>query len=262
MFSWRSRRQLIVLLVLAVVAVSVGFLFFRKYLPTPTCFDNKKNQRELDVDCGGSCGPCELKHPKEIEVFWARAILTRPQTYDVAVEIRNPNEVLSSADLEYEFTMFDNFGLVARRTGHTFVLPQERLHIVEANLNTTREPSRVEFKVFNANWQFKNQQPPNVVVEKRDYIVVDNGGQKQSSVETSMANRSPFNFSEVIVNFVVLDEEKNLLGANKVLLEDFLSGSSREVKSLWPREFKGRVTTISVEPRVNFFDESIIVKPQ
>ena len=262
MFSWRARRQLVVLLVIAVIAAGISFLFFRKYLPIPTCFDNKQNQRELDVDCDGPCGPCELKSPKEAEVFWARAVLTRPQTYDVAVEIRNPNEVLSSADFEYEFTIFDSFGLVARKVGHTFVLPQERLHIVEANLSTTREPNRVEFKVLNANWQFKNQQPPNLVVERRDYVIIDNGGQKQSSVESSIVNRSSFSFSKVVVNFVVLDEQKNLLGANKILMEDFLSGTSRSVKSLWPQEFKGQVVSINVEPRVNFFDPALIIKPR
>lgn len=241
---------------------AVGFLFFLKFLPEPTCFDNKKNQGEYEVDCGGPCGPCELKHPKEVEVFWARAVLTRPQTYDAAVEIRNPNEVLSSADLEYEFAMFDNFGLVARRTGKTFILPQERFYIVETSLSTTRDPGRVEFKVLNSNWQFKNQQPPNLVVEKRDYAVIESEGRKQSLVESSIVNRSSFGFSEVGVNFVVLDEEKNLLGVNKVLVEDFLSGSSRIVKSLWPQEIKGQITSIIIEPRVNFFDEGIIIKPR
>lgn len=262
MFSWRAKRQLIIILIPALLVLGLGFLFFQRFLPEPTCFDNKKNQREYEVDCGGPCGPCELKNPKEVEVFWSRAVFTRPQVYDVAVEVRNPNEVLSSADLEYEFTMFDNFGLVARRAGRTFVLPQERFHIVEANLSTTRKPSRVEFKVLNPNWQFKDQQPPNLVVERRDYNVLDNKGQKQSLVESSIVNRSPYSFNKVMVNFIVLDEEKNLLGVNRVLVEDFFSGSSRIVKSLWPQEIKGQITSIIIEPRVNFFDASIIIKPR
>lgn len=31
-----------------------------KPVPNPTCEDGKRNQDETDVDCGGSCGPCDL----------------------------------------------------------------------------------------------------------------------------------------------------------------------------------------------------------
>lgn len=262
MFSWRAKRQLIILSIPALLILGLGFLFFRQLLPTSTCFDNKKNQSEFAVDCGGPCGPCELKNPKSLETFWARAVLVRPQTYDVAAEIRNPNEVLSSAKIEYEFILFDNFGLVARKVGETFILPQERTHIIEANLNTTREPSRVEFKVLDIDWQFKKQEPSNLIVERRDYRIVDSDGKKQSLVEASILNRSPFNFSEVLVNFVVLDKQGNLLGANKILVENLLAGSHQVVKSIWPQKLNGEATTISVEPRVNFFDPTIIIKPR
>lgn len=262
MFSWRVKRQLIVIFIPALLILGLGFLFFQRFLPELTCFDNKKNQSELGIDCGGPCGPCELKNPKSLETFWAKAVLVRPQTYDVAAEIRNPNEVLSSARVEYEFFLFDNFGLVARKVGRTFILPQERTHIIEANLNTTREPSRVEFRVSNIDWQFKKQERPNLIVERRDYKVVDMEGKKQSLVEASILNRSPFNFKEALVNFVVLDEQGNLLGTNKILVENLLAGSRQVIKSIWPQELIGEIATISVEPRVNFFDPAVIIKPR
>lgn len=262
MFSWRAKRQLIIVSIPALLILSLGFLFFQRFLPEPTCFDNKKNQGELGIDCGGLCGPCELKNPKSIEVFWARAVLARPQNYDVASEIRNPNEVLYSSSMEYEFTLFDDFGLVARKVGRAFILPQERTHVIEANLNTTREPSRVEFKILNMDWQFKKLEQPNLVVERRDYKIIDADGKKQSLVEASILNKTPFNFREVVVNFAVLEKDGNLLGANKVLLENLLAGSRQVIKSIWPQELKGRAVTIIVEPRVNFFDPTIIIKPR
>lgn len=262
MLSWRAKRQLIILSIPTLLVLGLGFLFFQRFLPESTCFDNKKNQGELGTDCGGPCGPCELKNPKSVEIFWARAVPTRPQNYDVAAEIRNPNEVLSSANLEYEFTLFDDFGLVARKVGRTFILPQERTHVTEANLSTTREPSRVEFKVLKIDWQFKQFEQPNLVVERRDYKVIDTDGKKQSLVETSIFNKSPFNFREVVINFAVLDEQENLLGANKILVENLLAGSRQVIKSIWPQELKRQAGMIIVEPRVNFFDPTIIIKPR
>ena len=262
MLSWRAKRQLIIASIPVLLILGLGFLFFQRFLPEPTCFDNKKNQGELGVDCGGPCGPCELKNPKSVEIFWARAVLARPQMYDVAAEVRNSNEVLYSPDMEYEFTLFDEFGLIARKAGRTFILPQERTHVIEANLNTTREPSRVEFKILNIDWQFKKLEQPNLVIERRDYKIIEIDGKKQSLVEASVLNKTPFNFREIVVNFAVLDAEGNLLGANRVLVESLLAGSRQTVKSIWPQELKGRATTIIVEPRVNFFDPTIIIKPR
>jgi len=243
MLSWRAKRQLIIASIPVLLILGLGFLFFQRFLPEPTCFDNKKNQGELGVDCGGPCEPCATCADK---------ILNQGEE----------QEVLYSAGMEYEFTLFDEFGLIARKVGRTFILPQERTHVIEANLNTTREPSRVEFKILNIDWQFKKLEQPNLVIERRDYKIIEIDGKKQSLVEASVLNKTPFNFREIVVNFAVLDAEGNLLGANRVLVESLLAGSRQTVKSIWPQELKGRATTIIVEPRVNFFDPTIIIKPR
>lgn len=260
--SWRARRQLAILFVLAIPLVLLGFWFGPKLLPVPTCSDNTRNQGELDVDCGGPCPPCELRNPEPIAVFWARAVPVRANTYDVAALIQNQNEVLASAKIEYEFSLFDALTQVARKTGETFILPQERVHVIATNLVTSRNAVRVEFLVRNVEWRVFREGHPNFVVERRDYRVRDADGRLESVVEAVIQNRSPFDFREVGVHVLVLDREGNLLGANSVTLERFLAGERRTVTSLWPGELKGDVATIVVQPRVNVFDPSVILTPR
>ena len=262
MLSWRARRQLIVLFIIALPLLGLGFWFIPEFLPEPTCFDNRKNQEELGVDCGSPCGPCELKNPKALLIFWARAVPVRTNTYDVAAQIQNPNEVLSSANVEYEFTLFDSLGGVARITGQTFILPQERTYIVESNIKTTREPSRVEFKILKADWQFRQEARPSFTVERREYKKVQGGNLEHGVVETSIINNSLFDFREVEVDFAVFDKDGNLIGANKILAENFLAGSRRMIKSIWPMVLNGEVSSIEVETRVNFFEPGVILKPR
>ncbi|QQG45391.1 MAG: hypothetical protein HYW89_00420 [Candidatus Sungiibacteriota bacterium] len=261
MLSWRARKQLTVLLIIAVIIVGLGFLIVPKFLPEATCFDNKKNKNEFDIDCGGSCAPCELRNPKPLSIFWTRAVIARPGTYDVAAEAQNLNEELSSANVEYEFSLFDGLGLISRKTGKTFILPQERLHLIETNLVTTRAPNRVELRILNAEWQVNQVDKPNLIVERRDYKVMEENGLKQSVIEVSIFNRSVPDYRKVEVNFTVLDKEGNLLGVNKVLLEDLFSNSRKVVKSIWPEELRGVADTIIIEPRVNVFDPSAIQRP-
>lgn len=261
MISWRVRRQLIALLIVIVPMATLVFWAVSKSLPEPTCFDGRKNQGELQTDCGGPCAPCELRDPRPISVFWARAVPVRPDTFDVAAFIQNQNEALSSVKVEYEFTLFDSFGEVARKSGSTFILSQERMYVVETNLKTVRAPVSVEFRIRNINWQFRKGERPNFVVEKHEYKVVEENGKEESLVESSIANRSPFDFREIEVAFVVLDRMGNVLGVNRVVAENFLGGSRRLVKSIWPQKLAGEVAVVEIEPRVNIFDPAIILKP-
>lgn len=260
--SWRARRQLIVVLILAIPLVGLGIWLIPKFLPEPTCSDNRQNQGEIEVDCGGPCAPCELRNPAPIAVFWARAVPVRPGSFDAAALIENPNEVLASAKIEYEFSLFDERSQIGRQIGETFILPQERVHVVATGLATTREPRRVEFAVRAIEWQVFRGERPNFVVERRDYRVRDADGRLESVVEAVIQNRSPFDFREVGVHVLVLDREGNLLGANRLVLERFRSGERRTATSLWAGELKGEVATIVVEPRVNVFDPSVILKPR
>lgn len=262
MISWRAQRQLIALLIVALPVVVVGSWAVSKLLPAPMCFDNRKNQNELGVDCGGPCAPCELRNPKPLSVFWARAVPVRSGMFDVVALVQNQNEALSSVRIDYEFSLFDSFGEVARKTGHTFILPQERAYIIEANVETARLPQSVEFRITGVDWRFKKGERPNFVVERREHRVVEESGKKKSAVESSIANRSLFDFRNVEVGFVVLDKSGNVLGVNQVEVEDFLAGSHRIVKSIWPEELVGDVSLVEVEPRVNIFEQGAILKPQ
>lgn len=261
--SWRAKRQIIILLTLLAVLGGTGGFLIWKSLPAPTCTDNKKNQDELDVDCGGAaCAPCELKHPKEIEKFWARAVDVGGGKYDAAAEIRNPNEQLSSARVQYEFIFSDEFGEITRRTGEMFLFPQERMHAVETGIPVNRLPERIDFRLTDAAWEYRHEENPNLLAERRTHHIEREGEFLQSVVETSILNRTSKDIREYEVRIVLLDENENLIGANRVLVKEPLqAGARKALRILWPKAFEKNPQTIIVEPRVNVFDKSVFLKP-
>lgn len=262
MFSWRARRQLAAFLVLAAVFAGVAFLIASKFLPSPTCFDGRKNQTELGVDCGRPCAPCELRNPKNISVFWARLGRAAPQVFDAAALVENPNEILSSASLRYEFIFFDNRGQIGQREGSAFIFPQERIYIVEPHVALSREPVRVEFKIIGVDWQVEQDIPPTFIVQDRQYRIRQTRTAKQSAVEAIVVNASPFDFRRMETAIVVLDREGNLMGANRVVNENIRAGGTAEVVSFWPTELSGGFATLEIQPRVNIFLPDAVVKPR
>lgn len=213
------------------------------------------------MDCGGPCAPCELQNPSPVTVFWARAVKVRENIYDVAAHVQNPNEVLSSDNLEYEFALFDDLGEIARRIGRTFIYPQESAYVVEAGLKTLRIPTRVEFKINKVDWRFLPVEKPSLVVEKRNYGVSRENQREQSVVDADIFNRSSFGYREIEISFLVLDKNGNILGVNQTVVNNLLAGARQSVRSTWPAELKGEIGAVEVNPRVNVFKPSAMLKP-
>ena len=260
--SWRSKRQWIVFLVFFGAVIGVGVLAGFRYWPRASCMDNKKNQDETGVDCGGRCIPCELKNPKQISQFWAHAVQINPNSFDAAALVQNANDALSSANFEYEFTLFDDQGVIAQRSGHTFLYSQERVIIVEPNMHVSRPPTGVSFTPRDPHWELRREIAPDLFIERRAYRVTEENGRKQSVVEASILNNAPVAFREVETLFVLFDKQENIIGINKIVADNLAPGEHRAIRSLWPNVLVGDIARIEIEPRVNIFDPSVIMKPE
>lgn len=261
--SWRARKQLAVILVilLPILVVSGFFIITSLVSSEPSCRDNVQNQGELGVDCGGPCLPCDLKNPKDITVFWTRAVAVEKDTFDVVARIRNPNNFLASDKVEYEFLLFDEFGSVASSSGRTFILPQETVHVIETNLKTSRNPLKVKFRIKSVKWEIAEEFLPRFTVEKKEYKIEDVGGIRRGVVNAVIFNRSPFDFKKATIGFILLDRQGNLIGANRVGVENFVSGTRKNIKAFWPGEIPGEISQIIVEPRVNILEQDTILQP-
>lgn len=211
----------------------------------------------MDIDCGGPCIPCELKNPKSIQVFWVRAMPLGNGSYDLVAFIQNSNEALSTGRLEYEFILLDRFGVILQKSGHSFIFSQDRAFIIEPNVKVERIPNKVEFKILDPGWELKVAERPNIVIGKKDYSVESIGERQSSTVKTNVTNRTPYNLRETEIRAVVFDSKQNVLGISKIILDNFRTGTQREVKFIWPHVLKGEIGTIEVEARANVLDPSI-----
>jgi len=61
MLSYRTQKQIVVGLATTLVILALVFMGKNIFKPKPTCSDNKQNQNEDAVDCGGPCLACDLK---------------------------------------------------------------------------------------------------------------------------------------------------------------------------------------------------------
>lgn len=258
--NWRLKKQLTILSIIALIVGGIVFLVFFQFAEEATCFDDKKNQEETDIDCGGPCMPCALKNPKEISVFWSKFVSFSPGAFDAAAYLKNPNEFLGASEVSYQFELVDKIGaVVALRRGKTFFLPGEEIYVVESNLKTSREPTHVNFKVTGIKWVFGEFRRPDMIVGERNFKKIG-GDHIETMLETSVQNRSIYDFGIVEIDVLILDESENLLGIQKSIEKNFLAGEKRALEFAWPGNFNDRIKIIMVEPRVNILEKENILR--
>lgn len=249
--DFHTRRQITILLAAGLVLAGFGFLVVQKYLPEPTCFDSNKNQKEEEVDCGGLCIPCALKHQKDVEIFWTRFVKSRENTYDVAAEIRNPNVKLAAVSFRYIFKIFDKTGfLVASREGISFLYPGETIHLAEVGLATGRIVEKAALEISDFKWAIADS-GPDLIAGNREYSVETDNGVRQSAVKAIISNRTIKDIGGIQVNALVFDDQGNILGVNRTVIDELKANESQPVKFTWPGALPDTVSTTLVEARSN-----------
>src|SRR3989344_2299289 len=104
--SWRVRKQLSYLFAVILFFGAIAGFFVWRQLSGGTCFDNRKNQGEAGIDCGGPCDPCPV-NLKELLTLWARFFPVNGNIYDASALIENLNQNWFAARINYNFKLYD-----------------------------------------------------------------------------------------------------------------------------------------------------------
>ena len=263
--DWRTRKQLTILaIVFGVFFIVVGFVVYSIVNQPGTCADDKRNQGEEDIDCGGPCAPCAFKQQKPVEVFFARFVEVRPKNYDIVAEIQNPNEHLAANPLIYRVQLFDDAGAeVGRRENITYLYPNDRIYIIESNFVTERTVVRAVATVLDkeSTWQFTNDIHPEITLGDKKYDVVKIDTQEMGHVSAELVNRESFGYQNVDVRVALLNADENIIGAAKTVLSKVAPGEERKIEFTWPRSFNGVVSRIEMEARANGLESGNIFLP-
>ena len=263
--DWRTKKQLTILagvffaffIVLFAIALSV-------FYSPGSCADNKKNQSEEDVDCGGPCTPCAFKQLRPVEVFFARFIEVRQGNFDIVAEIRNPNEHLAGNPLVYRARLYDDKNAeVGRRENITYIDPNDRIYIIESNFLTERNVARAVVEILDdeTKWEYTNELRPDITIGRKNYEVVAVDGRETSRVMAELANHSAFAYRYVEARAALLDADGNIVGVARTIVQNVRPGEPRPIEFSWPNKIETGISRIDIEARTNWLDPSNIVAP-
>jgi len=242
--SWTARKQITYFLIFAIV-VFVAVYFIWKGATKPTCFDNKQNQSEEGIDCGGPCPKKCLGDVKELIVLWSKFFETSKGKYDIAALVKNPNLFLSISSLKYKFKIYDKDNiLIAVKEGETFITPGETFPIFETNVGVgLRTPGQafIEFEK-SPQWERTEKEKSPLVVSKKQFF----NNPPFPRLIITLENKSISVVNNISVAAMLYDKDKNAQGVSLTKIDSLAGESSQEVVFTWPRLFDEEPSSIEI----------------
>ena len=240
--SWGFRTQLKFFgIFAAAIFIIVGALVYFLW-PAPTCFDNRQNQDEEGVDCGGAnCLPCANKI-SELNILWTRTIKISDGVYDVAALLENANQFLSAKYISYIIKLYDsNNILVALKENSTFIYPGEKFVIFEPSISTqNRIPVRALLEIDRSSllWEKAESKPLKIDI-LRSQKFLDEGMLLPARVETEIKNMSNLLYRNIQVIAVLWGGAGDVLGVSRTIIEKMDIDESKTITFTWPKAIPG-----------------------
>jgi len=144
----RLRKQIIIALVFFAFFTIIGSGIYLAVRPEATCFDNKRNQREAGVDCGGSCIPCDLKNNPPITVQKQPIFFpVQDQKTNIFFQLMNSNDEWGAKSFSYQLTLNGQNGENQKLNFSDFILPQEIKYVLLPQVEVDFVPQSITITI-------------------------------------------------------------------------------------------------------------------
>jgi Mg-chelatase subunit ChlD len=223
-----------------------------------TCFDNKKNQDERGIDCGGGCArPC-VGETKDLTVLSPKVFDVGNGSYDFSATVTNPNPKAYLKKFDYTINIYDKSGTkIFTKEGSDHALAGERFIVFEPNIRISKGivPERSELIIHTPlEWLQGSVETTTIVTGKKELMHTENNSRLNVELQNSSAIGS---YENIYVYAVVSDINGNPVGVSRTFLENLKAGEDKSVFFTWPVSLKEQTAGLC-DNRANLKKELLI----
>ena len=190
--------------------------------------------------------------------------------HDLALLLKNPNDSFS-AEFNYCFMQ----GEIEVHCEKSFILPAEQKYILALGVKINSTGRNSEFVIKDIfwsrvnrriipDWQLYYNARINFTLSDIVFLGSSRSGLseniKLNSLEFKAVNNSPYGYYEIPFDILLYSSSK-LVGVQRIVTNNFLSGESRNLKISWPGDLSS-VSRVEITPRININDRDVFLKYQ
>lgn len=254
MNSWsRTRKRIILGLVILAVMVLVGVPFFFLIYQAPTCSDGAKNGDETGVDCGGSCQRlCNAESLPLILKGDPRVLTIASSTYEVVALIENPNQSAEIYKAEYSLKLYGVESAIPVKVieGVTFIPRGANFALFEGpfTLEAGLVPARATLEWQKSSLVWRKSVSPEPTLKVKDETLAKE--EDAPRLEAVVENQSLESISNIDLIALITDAEGNIFAASKTYIDQLEPNQAMPILFSWPRPFKEKAMGIEIIKRI------------
>ena len=191
---------------------------------------------------------------RPLQISGVELIYTGNNRYDFVAPIANPNLNRGVIKLVYQFAA----GSYVTPTATAVLLPAEHNYLISlANVSPTRL-NNASLKIISQTWEslWAKANYPQPVAVVSSIASFNDSKFSRLAVDFKAENLSSNNFWEADFN-VILFSNNRIVGANRLTLERFLSGETREAEVNWYDPLP-RISKVEVAPMIDVYNSGNI----
>lgn len=233
--KWALKRRAMVIAFFVFILFGTAGLYWYVTKKPPSCFDQKQNQGEEGVDCGGFCLPC-AENIRDIAVLWRRFFVLKDGFVDAAALVQNPNQLLRAKEFRYAVRIFDRANvLIAVRENTVTIQPGETMLIFEPQIPIIeRTPARIVIEPRGALWEKAEAEVVNINIVRLQILLTD----EFPRLEARVRNEAPHPYNDVEVN-AILYRGDEAVGVSRTVIDRLELNEEKNLIFTWPRTIEG-----------------------
>ena len=248
--TWAGRRRLTISLIAgAIVMVLIAIGFTTALYKAPSCTDNKLNQNETGVDCGGSCSYLCNAQVKQPVVLFTKLLINNSGRTDVVASVENKNTDAAARNVSYVVTLYAADQSIIRELGGTLDLPPRTTvpvfmpNVLSGGETATR--AFLEIASTSPKWFALSADPRIVPIVSNTTLT---GAASTPRVEAVLANPSVSSMKNVRVIVLVHGAGGNIIAASATVVSAIPAQGRATATFTWNETFSSTLSLLEVVP--------------
>ncbi|MES2931347.1 MAG: hypothetical protein V4682_01445 [Patescibacteria group bacterium] len=243
--TWADKRRFYVIGGAVLIGIALLTVFAISILyEAPSCMDQKLNQDEAGIDCGGSCAYLCAHEVQEPRITFARTIENGNGRTDVIAYIENRNQTAEAKGARYTVEVFDESGtLLGKREGMLDLPARSTVSLFVPGIYQGIGAAPRAFISFAEDTDWRNARGGEnaIAVSQADLVL----GEKPR-VNVILSNSAPTALYNKTIIATVFDQTGVAIAASQTVVREIAGLGTATAVFTWNQPFQGTPARVEV----------------
>jgi hypothetical protein len=248
--TWAARRRFtIIAIIVGFVIVTLGAFAFFTFHQAPSCRDNRQNQQEEGIDCGGPCAYVCTASEAAPSVRFVRAVSPTPGRTDMIAYVDNPNDTVAAQGLHYNVELYSSTNtVIAKGEGTVDLPPASTVPVFVPNFYTGSQEVARAFITFDTPQHLWYRYQDTRVLPQIGDVVITTGDMPRITATAVNPSATALKGTAFIVT--VFDAEGNAIAASQTVAPTIAPHGAVPLVFTWPAPLSAIASRVEVVPVV------------